>query len=258
MLTRLHRLPIAAFLLSLPPVLAGGCGDVDTGGEAVLAELVFDPPTGGDIAADGGWTVTLSTAQVLVGPVFLLDASPLASVWSLFSSPALAHVPASGGQTVGEWIGQVSVDLLSGDEVVLGALAGQTGRALSAEVQLLAPGTIGEAALQGASDASIVLEGTATRGAESVPFRFTAAPEGASVFSVQNIATDFAMQTGLVISVSFDLAALFSNVDFGELVADGSGATDPVELTELTAAGASLRAGMGSRFVWQVSVEAGP
>ncbi len=181
-----------AFTLLLGTALAGGgaaCGLSGTGGRAITFQMGLRtaPAPGetvpGEFTTDTGWRVRLSSGRMVLGPIYVFEnASPLqeqAAVlrrlgeWLLPTARAHEGDFFAGGRVLGEWDREVVFDLLAagGEARVLGRSPGIAGVARSFSLLLQPPsralGAEG-AALEGHS---VLLEGTAFRQEQRVPFR---------------------------------------------------------------------------------------
>ncbi|MBZ4396502.1 hypothetical protein [Myxococcus sp. AS-1-15] len=181
-----------AFTLGLGAALAAGgsaCGLSGTGGRGIVfhmglrTALAPEATQLGEFTTDTGWGVRLTSARMVLGPIYLFEnASPLQqqargvlrSLMDVLVPTAHAHDGDffSGGTVLGEWDREVVFDLLAqGDARVLGRSPGIAGRARSFSLLLQPPSrALGDegAALQGHS---VLMEGTAFRGEQRVPFR---------------------------------------------------------------------------------------
>lgn len=181
-----------AFLLFMGAALVGGgsaCGLSGTGGRGIVFRMALRTALApgaaqvGELTTDTGWSVRLTSARMVLGPIYLFEnPSPLqAQTRGVFKSLLNALVPTahahdgdffSGGTVLGEWDREVVFDLLAGGEAqVLGRSPGIAGRARSFSLLLQPPSrALGDeaASLQGHS---MLLAGTAFRGEARVPFR---------------------------------------------------------------------------------------
>ena len=179
-----------AFTWMLGAALVGGasaCGLSGTGGRSVTFRMGLRTASApgeaspGEFTTDTGWRIRLSSARMVLGPIYLFEnASPLEptalkrlSAWLLPTAHAHDGHFFSGGTVLGEWDREVVFDLLedAGEVRELGRSPGIAGLARSFSLLLQPPsqalGAEG-AVMQGRS---MVLEGTATREAAQVPFR---------------------------------------------------------------------------------------
>ncbi len=155
-------------ILSLASIgmFALGCAS-DTGGARVTfdAEAVGTAPvTAGTIAyddAETGWHVTLTTARVALGPVYLWSGKPLNTLRT-----ANAEDQFDFGFLRGQVVDQVPVDLIAsaGAPTPIGAGDGLAGEALSAELWLAPP-------VDSAVEWTFEVVGEATRAGTTVRFR---------------------------------------------------------------------------------------
>ncbi|RKH01539.1 hypothetical protein D7V97_28980 [Corallococcus sp. CA053C] len=180
-----------AFTLLLGGALAAGvnaCGLSGTGGRSITfrvglrTALAPGEDTVGVFTTDTGWRVELTTARLVLGPLYLFEkASPLQPqallrrLGDVLLPTAHAHEGDffSGGRVLGEWDREVVFDLLAdgGQARVLGRSPGIAGVARSLSLLLRPPsralGVEGDV-MEGHS---LLLAGTATREAVRVPFR---------------------------------------------------------------------------------------
>lgn len=145
------------------------------------------PPTA-TFTTYAGWSVTLSQALVLMGPLYFYEGAPQASRWkrllpisSAYACPT--HAQYNKGTVLGEVLQQYVVDLL-GQPTALGQIMGFAGTCRTVELHLhphgemlQGPSATDVALLQGHS---VRLEGTATKADMTVPFiaRLTIPDEG--------------------------------------------------------------------------------
>jgi hypothetical protein len=92
-----------------------------------------------------GWNVTLTRAEVAIGPLYLWSAKP--TVTGSITIPGISSAYAGAdeflaGYLRGEVLDQVAVDLLEGADVPVGTGDGTAGESLSAELWLEPPGDL--------------------------------------------------------------------------------------------------------------------
>ncbi|MFP2907627.1 hypothetical protein ACLESD_21765 [Pyxidicoccus sp. 3LFB2] len=180
-----------AFTLMLGTALAGGvgaCGLSGTGGRGITfrmglrTALAPGETVPGEFTTDTGWRVRLSSGLMVLGPIYLFEnASPLqqqAAVlrrlgeWLLPSARAHDGDFFSGGRVLGEWDREVVFDLMAGGDVrVLGRSPGIAGLARSFSLLLQPPSRALGAEGAALNGHSVLLEGTAFRQEQRVPFR---------------------------------------------------------------------------------------
>lgn len=182
-----------AFTLLLGGALLGGgsaCGVSGTGGRGITFRMGLrtavapgeDSP--GTFVTDTGWRVRLSSARMVLGPIYLFEnASPLqaqaASLgrrladWLLPTAHAHEGDFFSGGRVLGEWDREVLYDLLAEDGAVhvLGRSPGIAGVARSFSLLLQPPSKALGAEGAELGGHSVLMEGTAVRQEQRVPFR---------------------------------------------------------------------------------------
>jgi len=188
-----------------------------------------------------GWTVELESAHSVFGPVYFYGGEPMARtgpLMHLFGGVAMAcptHAQYDYGAVLGEVIEQYVIDLLADAPTSTGEVQGEAGTCHTAELHLHPPGD--QQLPAGSSQAefakldgySIVIEGTATRDASTIPFRVALdIPDEGTMRIVQNIAgevelDDESVRPGRIV-VQILLDAWLDKVDFSTLTeTDGDG-----------------------------------
>jgi len=183
-----------AFSLMLGTALTGGvaaCGLSGTGGRGIIFRMGLRTARApgetvpGEFTTDTGWRVRLASGLMVLGPIYLFEnASPLQprataprvlrrlGEWLLPSARAHEGDFFSGGKVLGEWDREVVFDLMAGGEVrVLGRSPGIAGLARSFSLLLQPPSRALGAEGAALGGRSVVLEGTAFRQQQRVPFR---------------------------------------------------------------------------------------
>ncbi|MCP3139771.1 hypothetical protein [Pyxidicoccus xibeiensis] len=181
-----------AFTLMLGSALLGGgaaCGLSGTGGRGITFQmglrtaLAPGETVPGEFITDTGWRVRLSSGLMVLGPIYLFEnASPLQQPqaalrrlggWLLPTAHAHEGDFFSGGRVLGEWDREVVFDLLAegGAARVLGRSPGIAGLARSFSLLLQPPSRALGAEAAPLNGRSVVLEGTAFRQEQRVPFR---------------------------------------------------------------------------------------
>ncbi|MFP2926006.1 hypothetical protein ACLESO_12455 [Pyxidicoccus sp. 3LG] len=181
-----------AFTLMLGTALAGGaaaCGLSGTGGRGIIFQmglrtaLAPGETVPGEFTTDTGWRVRLSSGLMVLGPIYLFEnASPLQQPqaalrrlgeWLLPAAHAHEGDFFSGGRVLGEWDREVVFDLLAegGAARVLGRSPGIAGAARSLSLLLQPPSRALGAEAAPLNGRSVVMEGTAFRQEQRVPFR---------------------------------------------------------------------------------------
>lgn len=239
-----------------------GCGDGDgsgtTGRRISLDVQIAASPGSRELTNAKGWKVVLSKALVSTGALYFYDGEPLFAagrprggfelVRSAFAHPG-HYVP---GNAKGELRTGSSVDLLAG--ATLGGGEGVTGLVQSATFGFGVPPAGPLSAELGAN--VIVLEGTATKDAETRVFRAEIAPSELSddPRGPQIEGCPFAraeMQGDGTVAVTIDLPMWLAQVDFTEVPASTDGA--PVRLEAGLAKNQLVRgvkAGLAYRFAF--------
>ncbi|MBX3226980.1 MAG: hypothetical protein KIT84_41030 [Labilithrix sp.] len=185
-----------------------------------------------------GWEVTLTRADVTIGPVYVNVLAPLrqaAMLLRLLPEARADDLHLGEGRVVGEVLGQVSFDALSPALVPFGA----TGTITEEQVRTAdiwfwpPPGTAAETTNIDAP--SVDLAGEAARGAERVRFRGTlifdeawasdAQPGERSALpmteirKVRGVPASFFPTEGGALEIRVDVRALFRGADFTSLAA---------------------------------------
>lgn len=235
--SRLHIGMILALLL-----LASGCAQ--TAGEAVVIEAAVAPTTqpasARTFTTSTGWSVTLTEARAVLGPIYLYEAAPTTlALWerALGVQVAHAHSSATEAATLVEVLDQVPVDLLAASPALIDGLPASTGRVGALEVHLSRPGALrtaaGNTTMPGDSNASVTIAGVAERDGQRVPFRGEVVlPEGSDTSAILNIPASLEITTARAttsrLAVRVDLSRWMQHIDFAALTrednpADASG-----------------------------------
>jgi hypothetical protein len=223
---------------------ASGCAG-DTGSQ----RFDFEARAGGKGAAttDGhtftnekGWVISLTRANVTLGPVYLNVIPPLtdssASLWSVFVRPVWAQAGGSHldtGRMVGEVLSQITFDALSAELVPFpsrGTMAQEAVR--TAEIWFYpAPGVSADATK--IDTVALDVGGVATRESEKVRFRGqlilnddwiseqTTGERGnqsiTGIRKVRGVPATFFPTAGGQLELRFDVSRLFRGADFSSL-----------------------------------------
>lgn len=144
------------------------CGpESGTGGRSIVftTEVVADPAPGetspATFTTPDGYRVTLTRAQLVVGPLYLFE-NPPQFAWrprrGFWDAIADMVVPAahahpgdaffSGGRALGEWTDQFVVDALTSTPLTLGASVGIAGTARSFSLVYFPPGELAESSVR--------------------------------------------------------------------------------------------------------------
>jgi hypothetical protein len=189
-----------------------------TGGRLLHLPFRISGHTPSTFTTPGGWTVSLTRARVALGP-FYLNVSP---------PPTNAF---RGGIVLMEATTQLVMDPLDPSEHELGdGVDGQSGHAVAAEIGLLPADTTQAAENITLLDGAVAyVEGTATRGTDTLPFAgrvlldASLATDTVSLASLQRIpgaATDLSFQSNdQALSLAVDATHWFDQTDFGLLLA---------------------------------------
>ncbi|MFY0529768.1 hypothetical protein ACN28I_43600 [Archangium gephyra] len=182
-----------AFTTLLGTALLGGgsaCGLSGTGGRAIIFRMGLRTARApgetlpGHFTTDTGWRVALTSARMVLGPIYLfenpspLQKSPTGRWWrralDVLAPTAHAHESFfAGGQVLGEWDREVVYDLLGegGGTRVLGRSPGIAGVARSFSLLLQPPSRALGAEAAPLEGRSVLLEGTASRDGRTLAFR---------------------------------------------------------------------------------------
>lgn len=249
---------LAVVCLIGSPIGCGDDGGGTTGRRVALEVRIASPSAVTAFASSSGWTVELTKAELSTGAMYFFDGAPLLSgvvpgpsparrlfgvratdVRGLFGVRAAHAHPGHyvRGEARGELLAPTSVDLRTSTS--LGVGTGVTGMTRSATFSFHAPATGPFAASLGGS--VVLLEGTATRGADARRFRAEIGAEdlgatagrgsgGASAEPVSIEGCPFAevdVQADGVVTVTVDVALWFDQVDFTDVAV----AADDVPVT---------------------------
>jgi len=175
-----------------------------------------------------GWKIELEQAYMLIGPMYLLEGEPQASLWDYLRpwSIAHAHVNANGQKVLAELREHFVLDLLKLSPTSLGAIKGIEGNAQTAELHLLPPGRTRlskhSASITNVSNATVHAKGKASKGQEVRPFQLTLTlPKTDNKQLVQNIGTEIDLQEDNIeqgrLQLRIYVDRWFTNVDFMSL-----------------------------------------
>lgn len=225
-------LALAFAVLVAAPIACNDEGSGTTGRRIALDVTIAASPESKGFTNAKGWTISLTKAVVATGALYFYDGEPLFAgastsprrfkgiVRSAFAHPG--HYVA--GNAKGEMRTSSSADLLAG--ATLGSGDGVSGVVRSATFAFSSPATGPVAAELGGS--VIVLEGSATRGAERRVFRAEIAAEemedAKGTLAIEGCpfaATD--MQGDGTVTVTVDLPMWLQHVDLAEVPASTDG-----------------------------------
>ncbi|MBN2344243.1 MAG: hypothetical protein JXX29_00640 [Deltaproteobacteria bacterium] len=236
---------IAAAVFVLFPQSFVAC-DAETSGEAIRFHTAVVGTTAQGQNAAGfettkGWTVALTSAHAVFGPIYFYGGEPMAHATPLeryFSGVVMAcptHAQYDYGAVLGEVLEQYVVDLLATAPTPTGEVPGVAGICHSAELHLHPPGDQqlpagnGQEEFAKLNGYTMVIMGTATKDAQTIPFRVALdIPDEGTMRIVQNITADVTLDdtsapSGSVV-VEILLDAWFDPVDFSSLTeTDGEG-----------------------------------
>lgn len=244
MTPRKVALAFAALMALGGSAAASGCAG-GTGSQ----RFTFEARVGGKGAAtadahtftnEKGWVISLSRANVTLGPIYLNVIPPLtdstASLWSFFIRPAWAQAGGAhldAGRMVGEVLSQVTFDALSPELVPFpsrGTITQEEVR--TAEVWFYpAPGVSADATK--IDTVALDVAGVATRDDEEVQFRGqlilnddwiseqTTGERGnqsiTSIRKVRGVPATFFPTAGGQLELRFDVTRLFRGADFSSI-----------------------------------------
>ena len=182
-----------AFTTLLGTALLGGgsaCGLSGTGVRAIIFRMGLRTARApgetlpGHFTTDTGWRVALTSARMVLGPIYLfenpspLQKSPTGRWWrralDVLAPTAHAHESFfAGGRVLGEWDREVVYDLLGegGGTRVLGRSPGIAGVARSFSLLLQPPSRALGAEAAPLEGRSVLMEGTASRDGRTLAFR---------------------------------------------------------------------------------------
>lgn len=218
------------------PIGCGDDGSGTTGRRIALDVKIAASPESKSFTNAHGWNITIGKAAIATGAFYFYDGDTLFAAGrrarGSFVKAAFAH-PGHyvAGNTKGEMLSPGSADLLTGGD--LGRGNGVSGFARSATFGFGPPGVGAAAAELGAS--VIVVEGTATKAAETRSFRVEVAPD--EVKDAKGAAqiegcpfTPVDMQSDGVVSITIKLPMWFDQVAFDDVPKNDDGA--PVVLAD--------------------------
>lgn len=188
-------------------VALSACGE--TGGAEVPFSIVIETRGTDGFDTETGWHVQLDEARLNVSAIYLWENPPaLARLWNLLVPVAHAHagdLQFSGGAVLGEHLGLVELDLMSGRRE-LGERIGNEGPVKSFSV-LLEPveGHVAQ------------VRGRATKDGISVDFEGGLALEAGRQRRVDGLRTDGELTSGATFVVTANVPRWFRDADFSTL-----------------------------------------
>jgi hypothetical protein len=248
----------SAALVAGPVACSDSEGSGTTGRRVALDVQIAASPASKQFTNAKGWTISLTKAAVSTGAFYFYDGAPLFAAGGQprtrgFVRAAFAH-PGHyvAGNARGEMLSPSSADLLAG--AVLGSGDGVTGMVRSATFAFSTPATGPMAAELGAS--VVVLEGTATKDAETRVFRAEIAADemkdGTGDLAIEGCPFESAdMQSDGTVTITIDLPMWLQQVDLTEVPASTDG--KPVLLTTGVARNQLVRGakgGLSYRFAY--------
>ncbi len=235
-------------ILTLSLSLLVACDQGSTGQQMIAYEVAGAPEASTGFVDDRGWEITLTRAELSVGPLVFCSHQP-----TFLKSDSLTDC----GQVLGEWGAAATWDLLADGNSPLGTLSGITGQIHSAQYDFGWNWPSGQAAplWRGeAGAASLSIAGTATKGAVTHAFDFTldVEPRGAGLYTVAGLAaegTPDATTAEVVLTAS--ARKILRYIDFDRLEEQA----EPFTLTPGSALENQLRLGLTTgtpvTFTWR-------
>jgi hypothetical protein len=249
----LARLALGTLVFGVAAVITpplAGCGATGNQRFPFTAQAAGAPRDDGQTAGpltftnETGWTITLTKADVTLGPVYLNVIAPLreASLGASWVKTAHAHGDShlDSGRVVGEALGQVTFDALS----PLAVKFPVSGTVESEQVRTLdvwfypAPGVAPETTK--IDTVALAVAGEAVRGADDVRFRGALVLDDAwlsnaqagqngvttitSIRQVRGVPVAVLPTSGGTLTLRFDVKRCFRGADFSNLAANP---TDP-------------------------------
>jgi hypothetical protein len=244
MRARVLGISVLAFALCMVlSVFPTGCGS--TGGERFSFEaraggIARDASQPFSFANETGWTITLTKANVTIGPVYLNVIAPLHDPTTFF--PALGIKRAFGsddhlgeGRQVGEVLARITFDALSPSLVPFSVQGTMTQEQIrTAEIWLWPPPDKAPEAVN-IDTPSVDVAGEAVRGGDTVRFRGAlilndawtsdakpgdrSAQPVTALRKVRGIPSSFFPTAGGALEIRFDMRPLFRGADFSNLAA---------------------------------------
>ncbi len=239
----MKRTPFALLLAAQSALL--GCAP-DTGGEPITFELEVGRGASLSFVTRAGWQVELQEAVIALGPVRLYENSALVaarpqgkSLWDVLVRSAHAHPGDNhfyGGTVMGEWMGQLAVDL-TGEPARVFDVPGILGPARSVTIHLEPP----RANLpnsEGLRGHHAYVVGVARQDGIEIPFEggLSIAAEG-NRRRVEGIPTDAALRTGSRLTLSTHPAAWFDDAEFSGLLTEPKNAAGRHPITPTSQVG---------------------
>ena len=230
---------LAAALLALSGLAWAGCGS-QTAGEA----LSFDTAALGLIDAGSpaqaftnnrGWTITLQTARLAMGPVYYYSGDALVrrgdpllerllGIGTAYACPA--HAQLDKGAVLGEIRRQYVVDLLADAPADTGVSHGEQGQCRAFELHFHPPGQVtagsDETAFAPLYGHSFVIGGVAGKDGASVAFSgLLTIPDEGTMRIVESVPADLALdgRPGKAV-VRIHVDRQLANLDFASIVDD--------------------------------------
>lgn len=231
---------VLAMVLSVFPTGCGSTGSERFSFEARAGGVARDASQPFTFANETGWTITLTKANVTIGPVYLNVLAPLHDATSFF--PALGIKRAFGaadhlgeGRQVGEVLAQITFDALSPSLVPFSVPGSMTQeQILSTEIWLWPPPDKAPEAVN-IDTPAVEVAGEAVRDSDRVRFRgalvlneawTTDAKPGersaqpvTALRKVRGIPSAFFPTAGGALEIRFDVRPLFRGADFSNLAA---------------------------------------
>jgi predicted small secreted protein len=159
--------------LALTSASFAGCGN--TSGRAITLTFHAVGEGASHFTTASGWTVDLSEARIVLGPIYALAPTPgrTTQLERLLVPVAYAHGGHDDYASLGvraEWLDQLVVDLLAPSPTLLGTADGTAGPAEYATVHLEPPPTGMVISPHASAPHELWIAGTATMGTTTIPF----------------------------------------------------------------------------------------
>lgn len=232
---------LGAMVLSLTPTACGSTGSTRFRFDARVAGVERDAAEPFTFTNETGWTVTLTKANVTIGPVYLNVIAPLRDEGAFVPWLGVRHAFGDDdhlgeGRMVGEVLGQVTFDALSPSFTIFPLPGTMTQEPIRTAEIWLWPPTSPERV--GIDDPVIEMAGEAVRAGARVRFRGAlilneawaadakpgerSAQPITAVRKVRGVPASFFPHEGGALEIRFDVRRLFRGADFASLAANPS------------------------------------
>jgi hypothetical protein len=191
----------------------------------VITMRFFAEGDGDTFTTRAGWTVDLTDAHVVLGPVYVL--APIATTLRDLVMPVAyahgGHDDFAGRVVRAEWLEQASVDLLAAERTSLGLADGSAGPAGDVTIDLEPPSADAAAPTQGHH---AWIAGTATMGATTIPFEGGLdIPDDGLSRRVEGIPASGDFDTDGELTVTVHVSSWLDEMHFDRLAAPATGET---------------------------------